>query len=260
MDISPHSYVSTNEILADVLKIVDDSSFKISSEGWYKSQIQQALEELSFDTFFDERNESFDTPSDLRLDMPKGAFNLRGIYLFSGTECNIAKSVNVYHKKNFINSKSGNGYVAKDKWENGRDPFYQSRSAGESDSLNNNPSNVFFFSIQNGTIMLSESCRNFPKVMIVFNGIMTDIGEAPIVPQLFRQAVKHYVAVPALKEKMKDTIGTASYNHWAMMHADYKAQKDHTYEGSWVKAERRAKGLNNKIRQDIKENLTRLNY
>jgi hypothetical protein len=260
MDISPHSYVSANEILADVLKIVDDSSFKVSSPGWYRSQIRQALEELSFDTFLDERNESFDVPKNLHLDMPKGAFNLRGIYLFRGDNCDIGKSVNVWHKKNFINSNSGNGYVAKDKWENGKDPFYQNRSAGESNTLSNNPSNLFFYSIQNGTIMLSESCRGFPKIMLVFNGIATDISEAPIVPQLYRQAVKDFVSVRALEPKMIDKLGTAEYNHWVMMHSNYKRSLERPYEGSWAKAEHRAKQLNNSVRQNIKEYQSRLNY
>lgn len=269
MDLSPHNFVSTNQILADVLKTVDDSSFKVSSRGWYTSQIQQALEELSFDTFFDERNESFDVPKDLRLDMPKGAFNLKGVYLFSGTNCDIGKSVNVYWKKNFINSSSGNGYVAKDKWENDKDPFYQGRTARSlenqsltdpTENFNNNPDNLYFFNVQNGMIMLSETCRKFPKVMLVFNGIMTDIGEAPVVPQFFRQAVKDFVLVPALAEKMRDTIATKEYSHWAMMHANYKQQLNRPYEGSWAKAEHRAKQLNNKVRQDIKEYFTRLNY
>ena len=96
--------------------------------------------------------------------------------------------------------------------------------------------------------------------MIVFNGIMSDIGDTPIVPQLFRQAVKDYVTVPALAEKMRDSIGTASYNHWAMMHAKYDGMLNRPYEGSWAKAEHRAKNLNNKVRQDIKEYFTRLNY
>ena len=96
MDFSRQSFVTVNEILADVLKIVKDSSFKVNSRGFYVSQIQQALEELSFDTYFDERSEVFEVPADLRLDMPKGAFNLKNMYLFNGTECDISRSQNVY--------------------------------------------------------------------------------------------------------------------------------------------------------------------
>ncbi len=268
MDISPHNYVSVNAILADVLKTVKDGSFKLNSKGWYTSQIQQALEELSFDTFFDEQNQSFDLPDNLRLDMPKGSFNLRAIYLFNGDNCDIGKSVNVYYKRNFINSVDGRGYVAHDKYYNGNDPYHIRRGArrGEVDSPTSNadnrldPKNAHFYAIQNGTIMLSENCKRFQKVMLVYNGIMADIGDTPIVPQLFRQAVKTFVLIPALVEKMTDTIGTNEYNHWALLSNKNEAKHNHPYDGTWVKAERRSKQLNNAIRRDIKEYLTKMNY
>jgi len=254
MDLSPHNFVSIDVILSDVLKIVKDGSFKLNSKGWYTSQIQQALEELSFDTFFSELNADFDVPENLRLDMPKGAFNLRAIYLFNGDECNIETSVNVYIKGNFINSKSGNGYVARDKFYNGEDKFHIHRGANKSGDSRSDvrPLGVNFYAIQNGMIMLSESCRKYQRVMLVYNGIMSDIGEAPLVPQFFRQAVKHYVLCPALETKMTDKVATAEYNHWARLKQGYEAKKDHPYDGSWVKAERRAKTLNNAERRDIK--------
>ena len=84
MNFSPHSFVSVNEILADVLKITNDAGFKMNSRGWYISQIRQALQELSFDTFFDERNEELIIPNDLRVEMPKGAFNLKPLVAYAG--------------------------------------------------------------------------------------------------------------------------------------------------------------------------------
>lgn len=262
MDLSPHSFVSIDEILADVLKVVKDGSFKLNSKGWYTSQIQQALEELSFDTFFNEQNMSFDVPDNLRLDMPKGAFNLRAIYLFNGSDCNIENSVNVYRKKNFINSKSGKGYVSHDKFYNGNDKFMSRRGIerGSESRSDNRPLNVNYYAIQNGTIMLSDSCKSFQKVMIIYNGVMANIGEVPLVPSFFRQAVKDYVTILALETKMTDSIGTNSYNHWANLKAKYENSKNHPYDGTWIKAERRSKTLNNAERRDIKEYLTRFNY
>lgn len=197
MDLSPHNFVSVNEILADVLKIVDDSSFKLNSKGWYTSQIQQALEELSFETFFNQVNKSFPVPENLRLDMPKGAFNMEQIYLFNGDDCNIGDTVNVYTKRNFINSKSGNGFVARDKYYNSGDRFHKQRAIRDTDQRRlaagtgrspnlKGPDNLYYSGIQNGVIMLSANCRNFQRVMLVYTGIMTDIGETPVVPQFFR--------------------------------------------------------------------------
>jgi len=274
MDLSPENFVTVNQILADVLKVVKDSSFKLNSRGWYISQIQQALEELSFDTFFDERNMAFDVPEDLRLDMPKGAFNLRDIFLFNGDVCTISNSVNVWSKSGMINGKSGNGFVARDTGVEKNDPFYRrddvlraNNQSADAQLAFNDPQNqsrgtngLYFASIQNGTIMFSQSCRKFQKVMVVYNGIMTDIGEAPIVPQFFRQAVKDFVLVPALETKATDKVGTNEYGHWMGLMNKYQNSKDHPYDGTWIKAERRATVLNTKNRLDMKEYMSRLNY
>lgn len=251
MDISPHNFVSIETILADVLKVVDDSATKLNSKGWYTSQIQQALEELSFDTFFDKRNQVVAIPENLHVDMPKGAFNLSELYAFNGDKCTIENRANIWWKKGFINGESGNGYVARDHWDNKNDAFYRERTS--------NP-NFLFYSIQNGTIMLSEGCRSFQNVMIVYNGIMADIGDVPIVPQFFRQAVKDWVTVKALEIKTSDVVGTNQYSHWANMLNRYENSLNRPYEGSWAKAEQRARQMNKKDRQDLKEYMTRFNY
>ena len=62
MNISKENMISPLEILSDVLKLADDESFKDNSKGYYMSLIQQALQELAFDTFFDVRTEFFDVP------------------------------------------------------------------------------------------------------------------------------------------------------------------------------------------------------
>ena len=270
MDISPHNFVTPDQILADVLKVVNDSGHKTNTKGWYISQMQQALEELSFDTFFDVRYDTFDVPENLRLEMPKGSFNLRRVHLLSGDACTIENSVPVYRKRDFINGKSGNGYAADDHWDNSHDPFHKKRSTRHSNnrSATNNIrstefstyNQLYYFSIQNGLLMLSESCRRFPKIMLEFNGVMTDIGDQPVIPQFFRQAVKDWVIVKALGEKMTETIGTIDYNHWAGMYNRYNESLNRPYEGSWAKAEYRAKQLNAKDRRDYKEYFTRLNH
>jgi len=267
MDFSRQSFVTVNEILADVLKIVKDSSFKVNSRGFYVSQIQQALEELSFDTYFDERSEVFEVPADLRLDMPKGAFNLKNMYLFNGTECDISRSQNVYWKRNFINSKSGNGFVAKDRLDNHNDPFHRDRFRGATNRLgrDNNLTGVggvnelFFFNVQQGVIMLSESCRKFGKILIEFNGMGADIGDLPVIPNMLRQAVKDYVSEAGLDTRIADAEGV-EFNKWSTIQAKITSRKDKPFDGSWAKAEHRVSALSNKQRQDFKEYLARMNY
>ena len=267
MDFSRQSFVTVNEILADVLKIVKDSSYKFNSRGFYISQVQQALEELSFDTYFDERSEAFDVPEDLRLDLPKGAFNIRDMFLFNGTTCDIKTSQNVYRKRDFYNSISGNGFVARDNFHNTNDPFYKkrfrgvsNRPAADTNGVNTTGINdLFYFNIQQGVIMLSESCRKFGKILISFNGMGADIGDMPVIPNMLRQAVKDYVSESALDAKIAEAEGN-DFNKWSAIQAKISNRKDRPFDGSWAKAEYRISSLNTKQRRDMKEYLARMNY
>ncbi|MFN5416288.1 MAG: hypothetical protein ACK5B9_04465 [Flavobacteriia bacterium] len=253
MEFSPSSFVSVNEILSDVLKVVDDSSFKINSPGWYKSQVEQALEELSFDTFFLTINKDFEIPCDLKLELPLGAFNLRQIYVYNGDKCDFSCAQVVYHKSNFLGSGSGNTYLARDRYTNDRDRFHKHR--GTSQIV---PNNVFFYGIQQGIINLSPNCKQFQKVMLVYNGIQSDIANSPIVPLYLRQAVKDFVTVKGLETRIAQE--TVNLQRWNLLLARYDNSLNHPYDGSWVKAERRVKTLDNKHRQDMKEYLSRMNY
>lgn len=265
MDFSPQNFVSVNEILADVLKLVKDSSFRTNTKGWYTSQIQQALSELAYDTFFQKRVELLPIPSNLRIEMPKGAFNLKEIFLTNGTKCDLGPSTpQVWHKTNFWTG--GAGYAAKDKWNNGKDPFYTNRSGnpGPHGSILSSDRQIsdqlYFYGLQNGLIMLSPSCRAFKNIFIYFNGTGCDIGDAPVIPEHLRQAVKDWVLVKALPNKMSDSIGTNAYNHWAFMFNSTKADLMKPFEGTWAKAEQRVKHLNKNHRQALKEYAAKMNY
>lgn len=262
MNFSPHSFVSVNEILADVLKITNDAGFKVNSRGWYISQIRQALQELSFDTFFDERNEELLIPNDLRVEMPKGAFNLKQIFLFNGTKCNVGNNTpNVWYKQNYWTG--GNGYLARDKWDNNGDPFYRTRS-GNPQARNEvrlgSDSQLYYFGIQNGLIMLSESCRKYEKIMIFYNGIGGEIDNTPVVPQFFRQAVKDYVSSYGLEASIAQEMDPTKMNKLTYLKNGVDARLHKEYDGSWAKAEQRAKHTDKKVRQDMKEYLARMNY
>lgn len=257
MNFSPHSFVSVNEILADVLKITNDAGFKVNSRGWYISQIRQALQELSFDTFFDEQNEALIIPNDLRVEMPKGSFNLKQLFLFNGSECNLGSGTpNVYYKQNFWTG--GNGYLARDKWNNPGDPFYISRSGNPRSGKGNNE--LYYFGIQNGLIMLSESCRKFEKIMVFYNGIGGEIDSTPVIPQFFRQAVKDYVSSNGLESSIAQELDPAKMNKLTYLKNSVDTRMNKEYDGSWAKAEQRAKHTDKKIRQDYKEYMARMNY
>lgn len=253
MNSGPLNFVTVNEILADVLTVVDDESFKLNSKGYYTSQVQQALEELAFESFFDEQSASFDIPKNLRIDIPRGAFNIKNMYLFNGDECNITNSVPVYIKQNFINAPSGQGYVANNKGVNGLDKI-QSDTAREQV-----PNNLFFYGVQNGMIMLSSNCSAYDKLFIQYNGIGQDINDSPIVPLFLRQAVKDYVIIKALQVKIAK-VPQAEFQRWLMILNIHKESKGNDFSGTWAEAQRRVRRLDDKERNDIKENMQKMYY
>jgi len=250
MNISAENMVSPDEILADVLKLANDEGFKDNSKGFYYSQIQQALQELAFETFFDLRTEFFDVPENLNLAMPLGVFNVREIYLYNGTECNFDTAQNVYWKRNYFTKGKGNGFLARDKGtNNSRDPFFQNRRVSNSllnpslrrvDNVVSSISTVFFYNIQRGMIMFSSNVRTFQKVAIVFNGTGGNIGEVPFVPLFLREAVKGWVLDPILKIKMAQSVG-ADFNKWQTLWSLNESQLRKPYTGSWETAELRVK-------------------
>ncbi len=265
MNQSIESFVTVNHILADVLRLVKDDDFRVQSKGWYTSQIQQALEELSFDTYFNELNEDFAVPEDLRLPMPKGAFNIRQIYLFNGTKCVIGQNSQVvYHKRNYFTG--GKGFLSRNKLNtNNRDPFYRNETSPH--NVRNRAAkgddaraitDLYFYNVQNGLIMLSESAKRFERIFIVFNGVSTDIGEAPAIPSFLRQAVKDFTAEKALQMRMSDAIGTAAFNSWQTLWSITNNSLTKAFDGSWAKAEHRVRALDSKEREDLKEYLSKL--
>jgi hypothetical protein len=261
MEFSPSSFVTVNEILADVLKTVSDRDFSLNTRGWYISQMQQALEELSFDTFFLTINKEIVIPCDLKIELPIGAFNLRQMYVFNGDNCDFSESRTVYHKNNYLGSGSGKTYLARDTYSNANDPFYTRRSQRRNSAIEDakkGPTNVFYYGIQQGVINLSANCSQFEKVMLVYNGVHTDIGDVPVIPTFLRQAVKDYATVRALEIRIAEE--QVNLQRWNLLLSRYDNSLNHPYEGSWVKAERRAKTLDNKHRQDMKEYLSRMNY
>lgn len=250
MNFSSSNCVTVNEILADILKSVKDSDFKANSKGWYTSQIQQSLEELSFDTFFDERNEVLKIPSNLRLEMPKGAFNVRQMYAFSGEKCNVSSRKNIWHKKNYINNPEGKGLFARNNGDNTGDSFHQKGTQHRG---------VLYYSIQQGLIMLSSSCLNHENIMLVYNGVGCEVGDAPMVPNFLRQAVKDYVTVRALESIIAESE-PAMMNKWNLLYGIHSNRLNKPYDGSWAKAEHRAKTMDHKERQDLKEYLSQIDY
>lgn len=184
-----NDFVSIDHILAESLMNVNDVDLRNGfTKGWFVSRIQDALQELAFDTFYQKITNDFDLPSNLALPMPKNAFNIREIYVFNQTCCTPNSSA-VVHWKRLYNNNLGNS------------SGYTSRIRGTSDAYNNDPflpyhrgaDRSLYANIQNGTLMFSSSCGSYKKVRLVYNGMGVEIGEEPIIPRFFERFINDYI-------------------------------------------------------------------
>jgi hypothetical protein len=190
MNISNESYCSINEIKADVLLNVNDENERLLSPGFYVRQVKKALEELSFDTLFNVVYIDLDIPASLNLPIPGNMWNINDIFVYKQgsvdcsqptcDDCSINGMERVFYKRHYISKGNGYGYTARNH-EMGRDPFI--RGAG-------NASNLKWYNVINGIIMLSHTCTPFDKIRIVANGLMSaDVYQSKIVPLFVRDAV-----------------------------------------------------------------------
>tara|TARA_R110000782_G_scaffold226792_1_gene313582 strand:- start:259 stop:1008 length:750 start_codon:yes stop_codon:yes gene_type:complete len=249
MNSSELSFHSHNLILADVANKSGDKEFKYDSPGHYMGLIQEALQELSFDTFFLEKEKVFDiTEGCLKLTLPSGFFNIKQIFGYSGEDCNPQGKVNIYWKNNYKNK------MARDSWANTGDPFHKNRGS-------NPPGNLFFCGIYNGIVELSENCSSLSKVVVRASGLITDVGETPVIPMFFRQAVTDYCVTEALSTRIANNVHmNKEVPFWQAIMNRHEARLRKPFTGSWDRAQERVKIMDSKTREDLVEYFSRLDY
>lgn len=271
MEFSPHDLISPNEILSEVLLYTQEQRYGNVTKGFVISQMNKCMKALSYHTFFNEMHVSFDIPENGIVEIPCGVFNINQVYLFSGENCNIgSNTANVYFKRNYF-SPSGNGYVARNKGNNGnrgQDPFYSSTS-GLFDPFNGartnqtgansiNPNGLFYYGESNGHIMLSPNCKTYGRVMIKFNGIWQIDEDKKTIPSVFQEVLVDWCTESVLRVK-----SVVAPNLFRALHVDSVMRlgyKPESYEGSWYKAKVLVTNMGSKKKEDLKEYLSRLNY
>lgn len=250
MTISPDSLLSVADILSDVTRITNDRSFKALSKGAYTAIIQRALEQLSFESFFDKRMEVVAMNENGKFTLPKGAFNIRDIFVFNGKECEVEKGAKkVWAKENYYRSDRGNTTLSHDMGNN-RDPFFPRRRETAFDD-------VYFYGVQNGVVILSQACHRFQNILISYNGMGADIGEEPFIPRYFRDGIVDYVCVEALLIRMSSAMDNSEFNRWSAILNIKKLDKEGRYPGggSWDKCIVRASSMDSGARSDLKQYL-----
>lgn len=247
MNISQDSYITPDEILANVLNEVGDEDYKTFTRGWYMSQIQQCLEELSFDSCMIQQDDDFEFPADtFRLYLPANTFNVREILVYNGTLGNPSNLQTVRWKKNYRTKGRDKGYFAVNNSTLDQD-LYITPLTSDSEST------LLYANVYNGMIEFSQSCSSYSFVKLYYNGTLTPIGETPFVPQFFRQAVELWVVLQYYRAmRRRDQKFNTLFN-------SVYAELNKPFTGVWDKAVVRSKSLDSKLGEDLKEYLSKMN-
>ena len=249
MNISKESLITVNEILADVLTETEDEDFRLFTRGWYISQVQQALEELSFDTLLLILHRDFVFPSvTYAIDLPENTFNLKEIYVYNGALGHPSNKQPVRWKKNYYSHGAGKSYLANNTSDTSEDPYIIEPISSSSEG------SLLYASIENGNLTFSSGCASYSFIHLVYNGTLTPIGDTPMVPQFFRQAVKLWASLEFYRRMRKrdknyySSIFTSTYNEL------YKP-----FTGVWHTAMKRINSMDTKVINDLKEYLSKMN-
>lgn len=242
-------YVSADEIIADVTSIAVDDEMREFSPGWYISQVQQALTELAYDTYFDDREWEALIPKCLEIELPSGLFNITNVYVFSGNNCGIGYMQNVHYARNYI--RKGGAMFKEQRGVNGEpvmDPVIRPTTAA----------GPCFYNTRNGKLTLSDACLAYEKVFVTYKGLGCDFGSAPIIPHYLRDAVKWWVAHEALNIRSNREPG-----RWdrALDQASRKLHGDGrpSNPGAWLSARRRVQAIDEKAGRDIQRYIKSMN-
>lgn len=248
-------FISPDVIIAEIANKSGDKAFEYASPNEYGISVQEALSELAFDSFFfkDEKIFIID-PSCLTLELPEGAFNIREIFGYSGDDCAPTGKVNIWSKSEYKNG------LSKNDWTNKGDPFIKNEgtvvrapNSRVERASGGPPSNLYFAGFSNGKIYLSPNCANLQKVVVRFNSSGAKIGDKPTIPTFFKTAIIDYCVSQVLTTRMANNPVNPALNSWVMIMNIYNTRLNKDYTGSWDKAKTRAKNLDKKYRQDLKE-------
>lgn len=245
-----NDFVSIDHLLAEITTAVDDQNYKKGLPmGRYLSWIQDAIQELAFDTFIFKRVWDVEIPSDRKISLPKDMFNIREVYVYDGDLCNLERSQIVYWKRQFNNMNSENSYTSKikDDGSNANDIFVPNQSKYRM-TTGNFYGKKYYWNVMNGTFMLSKECSDFKYLRIIANTMGGEIGDMPNIPRFFERAVVDYVIV-----RYFFAMRSRDPRAFSSLYNSAKAELDDNINGSWNKARKRVKSMDSAEKEAIEE-------
>jgi hypothetical protein len=240
--VNQNSFLSINEVLADVLVSMQDEDMRKLTPGFYRAQVRYAIDDLGFDTVFQENMIDRPIPANHIISFPEGAYRIKNIHIYTGDPDDIGYVQNLYWKKNARTSGKGKGYTANNHPGNYSDIYFNSPTWGDTDI-------AYFFSYVNGNLVLSDPCSSYDYIRVIYDGIPSgNLDEVKMVPPEVRKAVVMWVVEKCAGFlKLKDP----SYR---TVQLDMAAQLDeYGMNGAWHQAKSRLKYMGKKVIRDTLE-------
>lgn len=244
-----NGYVSPDEIAADVHGAVGDPKGDRFSEGFMLSQIQQALTELAYNTYFDERTAIIPINGCQTLDLPNGMFCIDKIFTFNGNECGGTNQNVVWWAKDWtLEGKVG---FKEQQGENPANPIIEDQTFATT------MGRVLYYNTLHGKLMLSTACLAFDNIFLKYRGLGVDFGSSPCIPHYLRQAVKDWVTIQCLTHKQWDAKDATVTMALREANASYYGNGGNR-PGTKLEAKRRVMALDIKAQNDISKYLSEL--
>lgn len=247
MDLNPNDFMTINELLSNVMMILNDEDNSKLSPGYYIAQTHDAIDELGFDVDFIPQTSDWPIPADLMVDMPKGCFNLKDINIYKGTPDKVEYVETVYWRKGVQTRGASTGVTANVNSFSISDPFFR---------CNVWENQLYYFSVQNGIIRLSDNCVNYDYVRLTYSGIPSKkLDFMKIIPPEVRKALVDWVVVRC--------AGSLKYrdNRYRIIELDAQRSLDeYGLNGSWHEAKQRLLKLDKKKLRDVILYNSKMNY
>jgi len=184
------TYIPVSDIITDAAQELMDEDFGRLGRPFYRSAAQRGVAKMYKEVFGDVRYWSGDIPSNGIVVLPSGISGLGGLWGYTGTNCDVNSSTPITIKPN-MHRLGGKGYIANNTWLNDdalqfsfgatRDPHHLCYAG-------------FVKNGNQGELHLSDTCKRFDKVHVMYYGIGVDcFGEDFDVPEWMREAITDFV-------------------------------------------------------------------
>lgn len=208
-------FISIEQILSDLVTLTNDEGYSRSGldRGFYISRIHDAVTYFALETYYQTVVKdiiNFDTDNNGVLNIPVNAFNIKEIYLFNGSGCNqhpegctcgndidSADYVYVHWKRTLSHTKKTGLRTMKIRQNSSStdpvfNPVYGERNFYGSNFV---PSNLYYFNLQSGKIILSENYSNYKNIRLVYNGMGSENCELPCIPRILKDGITDKAAL-----------------------------------------------------------------